>query len=152
MRILGPVVVFVAGLVTLVTMGVVQGGIPELQVHEVLAGAFPDRQVKMHAIIHKIHSAEPPLRFTVEDRDATKKDVQVDVLCDRTRPDTFQETYDVAVLGTFDHTAKVFHAEQIFTKCPSKYEGEEKMGLNARSPAPVVPSNPEPPAGEPEKK
>ena len=136
MKPLIPVVCIVLGLAGLITMGVLQGGIPELQVHQVLAGEYAGKTVKMQAIIQEIHSDIRPLRFTVEDRE--NEGVKIDVLCDGVRPDTFKETYDVAVLGLFDPDKKVFNAEQIFTKCPSKYEAEEKLGIG-RDPKQVKP-------------
>lgn len=134
MKILVPALLILAGLAGLVTMGILQGGVPELQVHQVLAGAYAGQEVKMHGIIETIHSEERPLRFTIADKDDDAK--RIDVVCDRTRPDTFQETYDVAVQGVFQPERGVFDADQIFTKCPSKYEAAEELG--AGSPAAMV--------------
>ncbi|MBI4577563.1 MAG: cytochrome c maturation protein CcmE [Planctomycetes bacterium] len=129
MRIVVPGLLILAGLVGLVTLGILEGGIPELQVHEALEGVHPGRPVKVHGLIGEIASDRRPLRFTVLD----KKDPEsrMDVVADRTRPDTFQETYDVAVLGTWDPQARVFRADQVYTKCPSKYEAEDKRQTGA---------------------
>jgi len=126
MKIVVPFLLILAGLVGLIAMGVAQGGIPEVQVAQVVQGDFADREVKVHGFLAEIHSAERPLRFTVCDKE--DPDVTLDVVCDRTRPDTFLEDYDVAVQGRWDSERGQFVADQIFTKCPSKYEAEAKEG------------------------
>jgi cytochrome c-type biogenesis protein CcmE len=96
-------------------------------VRELLAAtALPDRKVKVHGIIERIESEKRPLRFTI--RDKANADQKVPVFCDRSRPDTFQVDYDVAVEGKLDAASGEFKADQIYTKCPSKYEAEEKYG------------------------
>ncbi|HSR54387.1 MAG TPA: cytochrome c maturation protein CcmE [Acidobacteriota bacterium] len=42
-------------------------------------------------------------------------------------PDTFKDRAEVVVEGRFDSSAKVFHANTLLAKCPSKYESEEGM-------------------------
>jgi cytochrome c-type biogenesis protein CcmE len=128
MKLLIPVGLITLGLAGLITMGVLQAGVPELQVHQLMAGAHPGREVKLHGKIGKIHSEVRPLRFSVVDKD--KPGVVVEVVCDATKPDTFQETYDVAVQGKYAADQQVFRGDRIFTKCPSKYEGLEKVGLD----------------------
>ncbi len=125
-RLAVPFLLIFGGLAGLVAMGVAQGGVPEAQVHQIVAGEFPDREVKVHGFLAAIESAERPLRFSVVDKE--NPELRIPVVCDRTRPDTFQETYDVAVQGRWDPEAKHFVADQIFSKCPSKYEAESKAG------------------------
>ncbi len=141
-----------AGLAGLVTAGIVYGGVPELQVRELVADPPREgRVVKVHGILHEVRSEGRPLRFVVRDKaDASRT---MDVVSDRSRPDTFQPTYDIAVVGTYDTGRGLFVADQIFTKCPSKYEGEAKAGMgapgakpdpNAPSPVPDAASEPKP--------
>jgi cytochrome c-type biogenesis protein CcmE len=125
MKLAIPMVLIGLGLVGLLVMGLVVGGVPELQVHQVLAGEYPDREVKVHGMILSIESEERPLRFTMHDREDRTSLLQV--VADVSRPDTFQVTYDVAVLGHHDATAGVFRANKVFTKCPSKYEAEDEQ-------------------------
>lgn len=129
MKVLIPFVLIFAGLGALITMGVAQGGVPELQVSQVLQGEYPDREVKVHGFLAEIQSEHRPLRFQVRDKE--NENVLLDVVCDKTKPDTFQEDYDVAVQGRWNAAEKRFVAEQIFTKCPSKYEAEAKDGIGA---------------------
>jgi cytochrome c-type biogenesis protein CcmE len=39
-------------------------------------------------------------------------------------PDTFKDDSDVVVEGTYDSTAKQFHATNLLAKCPTKYESQ----------------------------
>ena len=129
MKVVVPFLLILAGLVGLIAMGVTQGGIPELQVSELRAGEFDGRVVKVHGFLKSIESTTRPLRFTV--RDKVDPTIVISVTCDKTKPDTFQEEYDVAVEGVWDAKTASFEAEHIYTKCPSKYEAEAKEGLGA---------------------
>ncbi len=129
MKVVIPFALIFVGLAALIAMGVTQGGIPELQVEQVLAGEYPGREVKVHGFLESIQSGERPLRFKVRAKESP--DVMMDVVCDRTKPDTFQKDYDVAVQGYWNPDDNTFVAEQIFTKCPSKYEAEAKEGLGS---------------------
>ena len=128
MKVVIPFVLIFAGLAALIAMGVTQGGIPELQVEQVLAGEYPGHEVKVHGFLDSIESGERPLRFKVR---AKESDVVIDVVCDKSKPDTFQQDYDVAVQGHWNAEQSEFVAEQIFTKCPSKYEAEAKEGIGS---------------------
>ena len=145
-KVLVPFVLIFAGLGGLIYMGVAQGGIPELQVQQLVAGEYADREVKVHGFLERIESDQRPLRFSVRDKEDPS--VVIDVYADRTRPDTFQEEYDVAVQGRWDPTERRFVAEQIFTKCPSKYEAEAKEGLGGPQQLPQGAPEPAPTASE----
>jgi cytochrome c-type biogenesis protein CcmE len=140
MKVVIPFVLIFAGLAALIAMGVSQGGIPELQVEQVVAGEYPDREVKVHGFLESIQSSERPLRFKVRAKETDG--LVIDVISDRTKPDTFQEDYDVAVQGHWDADKKHFVAEQIFTKCPSKYEAEAKEGIGSPEMAADEPAAP----------
>lgn len=129
MKVVIPFVLIFAGLSALIAMGVTQGGVPELQVEQLVAGEYPDREVKVHGFLESIESAERPLRFTVRSKE--QPELVIHVVCDKSKPDTFQEDYDVAVQGEWNADEQQFVAEQIFTKCPSKYEAEVKEGIGS---------------------
>jgi cytochrome c-type biogenesis protein CcmE len=129
MKVVIPFLLILVGLVGLIAMGVTQGGIPELQVSELQAGEFDGKTVKVHGFLESIESATRPLRFTV--RDKVDPEIVIAVTCNKTKPDTFQKEYDVAVEGIWDATTKSFEAEHIYTKCPSKYEAEAKEGMGS---------------------
>jgi len=146
MKVLIPFALIFAGLGGLIAMGVAQGGIPELQVSQVLHGEYADREVKVHGFLAEISSSERPLRFTVRDKE--NEDLAIHVVCNKTKPDTFQEDFDVAVQGRWNAAGNEFVAEQIFTKCPSKYEAEAKEGIgNAKQANSAEPVGAEPVSG-----
>ncbi len=122
MRMWIPALVIVAGIATLMAVGIVYGSIPELQVHQVLAGNEPGRKIKMHGKIARIDSETRPLSFTVRDKDDTRGSLAIAVRLDDVRPDLFQVGNDVAVEGYFDRTSGTLQGTRIYTKCPSKYE------------------------------
>lgn len=122
-----PLVLIVVGLAALLSLGVLEGGIPEIQAAELANGRYRDQVVKVHGLLASIESGERPLRFTISDKD--RPDAVVPVYADKTRPDTFQVSYDVSVEGRWDSERNAFVARQIFTKCPSKYEAEAKDGI-----------------------
>jgi cytochrome c-type biogenesis protein CcmE len=132
-KLLVPIALLLAGVGTLVGVSIAQGGIPELQVREVAAAVQdePGKQVKVHGLLASIESEARPLRFTLKDKDDAGRTVAVELNPKKGRPDTFQVEYDVAVVGAWDESAGVFRADQIFTKCPSKYEGLEKTGVGS---------------------
>jgi cytochrome c-type biogenesis protein CcmE len=139
-----PALLLLVGLVGLITMGVIQGAIPELQVHELLADRSRGPEVKVHGIIERIDKGTRPLDFMI--RDKAQEGVNVRVLADQSMPDTFQVDYDIAVQGRFDAAAGAFRADKIFTKCPSKYEADEKLGITSSAKA-EAPRSPAPPDG-----
>ena len=124
MKVVIPFLLILAGLAGLIAMGVSQGGIPELQVHELQSGEFDDEVVKVHAMLTSVESENRPLAFTISDKEDAAKLVKVSY--DSTKPDTFTVGYEIAVQGTYDRESGVFDAEHVFTKCPSKYEAEAK--------------------------
>lgn len=125
-----PVALIGIGLATLMTVAIVQGGVPELQVGGVAGGDWKNRELKVHGLLASIERDQRPLRFTLKDKDDATK--LMPVVAELNKPDTFQLEYDVAVQGRYDAAAGVFKAEKIFTKCPSKYEADEKKGIGSK--------------------
>ncbi|MFQ5653926.1 MAG: cytochrome c maturation protein CcmE [Planctomycetota bacterium] len=124
MRIWIPALVIVLALSGLITMGILEGGIPEVQVRELLPEDSPRTQVKVQGIIKRIDKETRPLRFQIHDRE--DENIVIDVVVDDTRPDVFKEGNDVAVVGIFDGKGGVLQGEKIYTKCPSKYEASQE--------------------------
>lgn len=126
-----PLVLIFLGLISLLVLGILDGGIPEIQAAEMKDQKYRSGTVKVHGVLGKIESAERPLRFWVQDK--VHPEIQFAVIADKTRPDTFQETYDVAVEGRWDAANNRFEADRILTKCPSKYEAESKDGIGSQA-------------------
>lgn len=130
-KLLVPVVLLLLGVVTLISISISEGGVPELQVKDLASGRYDGRDVKVHGLLHEIQSGVRPLRFRLADK--TDPTALIDVWADETRPDTFQVSYDVAVEGHWDKAERRFVAERVFTKCPSKYEAVEKEGIGSEA-------------------
>jgi cytochrome c-type biogenesis protein CcmE len=124
-----PLLLIVLGLVGLLVVGILEGGIPEIQAREMSDAKYRTGTVKVHGLLDKIQSAERPLRFTI--RDKLDPTATIEVYADKTRPDTFQESFDVSVEGIWDAKQNRFVADRILTKCPSKYESEAKDGIGS---------------------
>jgi len=125
-----PLVLIAAGLVGLLAVGVLEGGVPEIQARELAGAQYRDQFVKVHGLLDSIESNERPLRFTIRDKE--RPDVKFEVIANKSRPDTFQENYDVSVEGRWDAATGRFEADKILTKCPSKYEAEAKDGIGSQ--------------------
>ena len=139
MRILVPALLLGLGVVALITMGVLQGGIPEMQVHQVFAGQNPGKKLKVHGKIGRIDSEVRPLTFLIRDKDDTLAgEFMVEV--DDVRPDLFKVDNDVAVEGYYDPATRTLKGTKIYTKCPSKYEAAEATGQGS----PPQPAGPTP--------
>ncbi len=126
MKIWIPATFIFAGLAGLITMGIIQGGIPELPVRQLMAEAdvYGDREIKLQGVLKAIHKETRPLRFDICDRE--QPDLVISVEVDDLRPDVFKVTNDIAVLGVYDPLKKKMQGTKIYTKCPSKYEASEE--------------------------
>ncbi|TCK59389.1 cytochrome c maturation protein CcmE [Seleniivibrio woodruffii] len=62
------------------------------------------------------------LLFTIQDIQGEPDTIQVEY--NGIIPDTFKEDIHVIVEGKYDKEKKLFNAETVLTKCPSKYEAE----------------------------
>jgi cytochrome c-type biogenesis protein CcmE len=56
----------------------------------------------------------------------TKRNQTLEVSFSGVLPDTMQEGQELVVHGVFNASEKIFHASEILTKCPSKYESQAK--------------------------
>ena len=69
-----------------------------------------------------VEHAEGSFAFTMRDRDGTV----MRVMHRGAKPQNFEHAEQVVALGSFDKSKKLFEAERILVKCPSKYEKEKK--------------------------
>jgi cytochrome c-type biogenesis protein CcmE len=68
-------------------------------------------------------------------KDLTGRDAVVRVRYDGAVPDTFGPDVDVVVLGIYDAAGGVISAQELQTKCPSKYEAK-KSPASSSAPSP----------------
>jgi len=116
------VVAFAAGVVYLVwAQGAYYRQVGELSVKSGLDG----KTVKVGGAVvsGSIDNEGNVELFTI--KDLTGTGATVDVKYGGTIPDTFGPDVDVVVLGVYDAAAGLITAEELQTKCPSKYEGRK---------------------------
>jgi cytochrome c-type biogenesis protein CcmE len=119
------VVVFVVGVVFLVQ----KQGAYYRQVSDLTTGQYDGQNVKVggRVIDGTISRDDDGVHFEIQD--LTGKTDTVTVTYSGQMPNTFESGVDVVVIGTY--ASSVLTADQLQTKCPSKYEG-------SASPAPAV--------------
>lgn len=142
MKIAIPAVLILAGVVGLITMGILQGAIPEVGVAALQEDpTYHGTSVRLLGVITEIEGEGRPIRFTV--RDMGNPDASVPVVVDGIRPDLFKVDADVAVIGVYDRESGRFEGTKIFTKCPSKYEATDETGAGGSAYG-ETPQEPEP--------
>jgi len=114
------VVVFVVGVVFLVQ----RQGAYYRQVSELTTGKYDGKNVKVGGRVLKgtIARDTSGVHFTIED--LTGKPSTVKVTYAGQMPNTFASGVDVVVVGKYASTDGVITADQLQTKCPSKYKGQ----------------------------
>jgi cytochrome c-type biogenesis protein CcmE len=116
------VVAFAAGVVYLVwAQGAYYRQVGELSVASELDG----KTVKVGGTVVPGSFAEDGTIQSFAIRDLTGYGATVNVKYGGTVPDTFGPDVDVVVLGVYDAAAGLITAEELQTKCPSKYEGRK---------------------------
>jgi len=118
-------VAFAAGVVALV---VTQGAYYR-QVAELSGSGLDGETVKVggRVVEGSIETAGTRQRFTMSD--LTGEPDTVEVAFEGIAPETFGPSTDVVVLGEYDESAGLIRADELQTRCPSKYEA-------SRSPTP----------------
>ena len=119
------VAVFVVGVVFLVQ----KQGAYYRQVSDLTTGQYDGKNVKVggRVIDGTISRDDDGVHFTIQD--LTGKTDTIEVTYSGQMPNTFDSGVDVVVIGTY--ASNVLTADQLQTKCPSKYEG-------SASPAPAA--------------
>ena len=128
-------VVILGAMGAVLTVAIIQGKIPELEVSEVRAYEGPAGDVKMLGTIHSILTVLDPLRFEVRGKGADAKAPHEVIVVEGSlaKPDNFKVGNEVTVQGTFDTLTDVFTANRIWTACPSKYEESQAFRKKMKS-------------------
>lgn len=127
-----PIVVatLAAGLGFLIYMALAQGSIPTYEVAEIAAPGFESHRdpagvgpkpIRLEGFILSVEREGDPLQFTVIDQ---RKGIEATVRVESraVKPDLFRPSAEITLEGTFDSAARLFTADKIWTKCPSKYQ------------------------------
>ncbi len=114
------VAVFVVGVVFLVQ----RQGAYYRQVAELTTGQYDGKNVKVggRVVDGTITRDDAGVHFTI--KDLTGKTDTVEVVYSGQMPNTFDDGVDVVVIGKYAAGDKVITADQLQTKCPSKYKGQ----------------------------
>ena len=114
------VAVFVIGVVFLVQ----RQGAYYRQVSDLTTGQYDGKNVKVggRVLDGTIERDASGVLFTIED--LTGKPDTVKVLYSGQMPNTFDAGVDVVVIGKYASNGSLITAEQLQTKCPSKYKGQ----------------------------
>ncbi len=114
------VIAFVAGIIYLVS----QQGAYYRQVSELAAGDYDGKNVQVggRVLDGTISRNDEGVHFTIQDLHGAADTVDVDF--SGQMPNTFEPGVDVVVVGTYLATRGVIAADELQTKCPSKYEGK----------------------------
>jgi len=94
------------------------------QVSELAAGQYDGKNVKVggRVLDGTIKRDATGVHFTIED--LTGKTDTVEVLYSGQMPNTFDAGVDVVVIGEYASNGSLITADELQTKCPSKYEGQ----------------------------
>ena len=140
------VAALVSAIAVLLYLVIAEGSVPSYRVSEIVAPGFSawrdeartkPRTVRVEGFIWGIEREGDPLRFTVIDK---RKDEAATFRAesDAVRPDVFKVGAEVTLQGSYDPNGKLFRAEHIWTKCPSKYQelqyAEKEKGLGGYDP------------------
>lgn len=123
------VVLFLGGLGWLVYSGLDEGSVYFLNVREALA-VPPDKlgQARLFGTVAEDGIEKPGnglgVNFTLIDKDDQSKALKV--VYKGAVPDTFKAGVEVIVEGSMNQSAGAFGASTLMTKCPSKYQKENR--------------------------
>ncbi len=113
------VVVFVVGVVFLIQ----KQGAYYRQVGELTTGQYDGKNVKVggRVVAGTINRDDAGVHFTIQD--LTGKADTVKVTYAGQMPGTFEDGVDVVIVGKYAAADGVVSADELQTKCPSKYKG-----------------------------
>ena len=113
------VAVFIVGVVFLVQ----KQGAYYRQVSDLTTGQYDGKNVKVGGKVldGTIQRDSTGVHFAIED--LTGKTAKVNVLYSGQMPNTFDAGVDVVVIGKYASNGALITADQLQTKCPSKYKG-----------------------------
>ncbi|TVR01798.1 MAG: cytochrome c maturation protein CcmE [Desulfovibrionales bacterium] len=124
-------VLFLAGFGTLLMAGLKQNSIYFLNVSEALAMPPENiQQIRLFGTVAEEGLVYDPLhmgvQFLLEDSDDASQRIAVQYR--GVVPDLFQPGAEVILEGGYLVQDRVFNAKTLMTKCPSKYEAENRSG------------------------
>ncbi len=124
-------VLFIAGFGTLLLSGLKQNSIYFLNVSEALAMPVEDiQQIRLFGTVAEEGLIADPqsmgVHFLLQDSDDPAKRIAVQYR--GVVPDLFEPGVEVILEGGYQVQAGYFHAKTLMTKCPSKYESENRSG------------------------
>lgn len=120
---------FLAGVGYLIYSGVAGGSVYFLEVSEALAlepGQATQCRVFGTVAPHGIQTKDGRLGVVFNLEDQTDKAKTLQVNYGGAVPDTFEPGVEVIVEGGYDPDSKTFSAASLMTKCPSKYQKENR--------------------------
>lgn len=114
------VAAFVAGIIYLVS----QQGAYYRQVSELVAGDYDGKNVQVggRVLDGTVSRDDEGVHFTIQDLNGANDTVKVDF--NGQMPNTFEPGVDVVVVGKYLASDGLISADELQTKCPSKYEGQ----------------------------
>ena len=114
------VVAFVAGIIYLVS----QQGAYYRQVSDLVVGDYDGKNVQVggRVLDGTISRDDDGVHFTIQDLSGASETVKVDF--NGQMPSTFAAGVDVVVVGKYLASQGLIAADELQTKCPSKYEGK----------------------------
>jgi cytochrome c-type biogenesis protein CcmE len=123
------VAVFIVGVVVLVQ----KQGAYYRQVSDLTTGQYDGKNVKVggRVLDGTIKRDATGVRFTIED--LTGGSAKVNVLYAGQMPNTFDAGVDVVVIGKYASNGALITADQLQTKCPSKYKGSASPAAQTTS-------------------
>ncbi len=83
-----------------------------------------NRTVQVHGYLEKVLGYDPNGSFSFSITD-DNHDVMT-VIYERPRPANFEQATGFVAIGRYDPAEKVFRAQKLLVKCPSKYQEQEK--------------------------
>ncbi len=138
--------IFLGSIGVLLWISVAQGSIKRYSVTEMLEKRPSGEECRVdNSKILKIIKPGNPLKFTVSD---VENESQIlTVISKRLPPDNFKEGGQVAMRGVFDNSTNAFHAVELTTKCPTKYEAQPGGAAPYTPPKPGEKTTPAQPEG-----
>lgn len=118
-------VVLAAAALWLIVSGLNEGGAYYFHVSEVVAGKYPRdlAAIRVSGVALPGTAAFDPatgdFRFRLRDH---RQPVEIAVVHQGLRPESFQEGKPLVAEGRYDPAARVFTSTALILKCPSKYE------------------------------
>lgn len=126
---LGAMIIFLCGVGYLMFAGISENSMYFLNVSEALA--MPADKLQSARLFGTVKGegiasleAGRGVKFQLEDKDNNRQTLWV--VFSGAVPDTFKAGAEVIVEGSFEDGGHAFNAEVLMTKCPSKYEKENR--------------------------